>query len=144
MERPLWRILLAIGILVVALHRAAMAGVTLLADAEPVLLAGHVAEAGTALAVALGLWLGHRWTAGAILALGLAFGATALLEGFYLGVVPPAAAVAQVLVAAFAAGALALAVRRELHSPTVMGDADDPPDARRRRPEDHYPKRGEA
>jgi len=147
MERPLWRILLAIGILVVALHRLGMAGLALMGESTPVLLAAHAAEAAAALVAALGLWLGRRWTAPAILALGVAFGATALLDGFYLGVVPPAAAVAQLLVAVFAGGALALAVRRELTSPAILGDADDPPPSER--PEGHgrrdrSPRHGQA
>jgi hypothetical protein len=139
MDRPLWRILLPILVLVLALHRAGLAAMTLLGD-EPVLFLGHAAETLAALAVAIGLWLGHAWAGGAVLALGVALGATALLEAFYVGVRPPAAAVAWFLAAAVGAGALGLLIRRELRDPTVLGDADDPPGARATRPEDRYPR----
>lgn len=143
MDRPLWRILLPVLILVVAVHRGVLAVVMGLGDAPGVLVAAHVVEAALAVAAALGLWLGHTWVTGAILGLGVAIGATALLEAFYVGVRPPAAAVAQLVVAAFAAGALAVLIRRELVAPAVRGDADDPAHAERTRPEHRYPKRRE-
>jgi hypothetical protein len=144
MDRPLWRILLPILILVLALHRAGLAAFQVLGPAEEragVLLLAHGAEAVAAIAAALGLWLGRTWAAWAILALGVALGATGLLQAFYLGVRPPAAAVAQLLAAALGAGALGLLIRRELAHPAVLGDADDPEGAAARRSEQRYPRR---
>lgn len=141
MDRPLWRILLPILILVLGIHRAGLAAMALLGDLHASLGIAHGAEAVIAVAAAVGLWLGRAWSAGAVVALGVALGASALLEGFYLGVRPPVAAVAQLLVAALAAGALGLLIRRELRAPAVLGDADDPERAVPTRPEQHHPKR---
>lgn len=144
MDRPLWRILLPILILVLALQRAGLAAFQVIGPAEEraaALLLGHGAEVVAAVAAALGLWLGRTWAAWAIFGLGVALGATALLQAFYLGVRPPASAVAQLLAAALGAGALGLLIRRELAHPAVLGDADDPEGATARRPEQRHPKR---
>lgn len=112
MDRPLWQILLTIFLVGFALHRAALAAT--IGTLEPVLLIAYALETGTALVAATGLWLGRRWTPAAVVVLGVAVAATAILEGFSLGVVPPAAAISEVAVAAVATAALAWVMRREL------------------------------
>lgn len=126
MERPLWRILLPILLLVFAVNRGGSVAMALLGEASGLLAAAHSAESAAACAAALGVWLGRPWGAAFVLVLALALGATALLEAFFLGVRPAAAAIAQLIVVALGGGALALLMRRELIEPRRRGDADDP------------------
>ncbi|MDX1649396.1 MAG: hypothetical protein R3263_06040 [Myxococcota bacterium] len=141
MDRPLWRIFLPILILVLGIQRAGLAAMSFLGETHPLLGVAHGVEVVVAVVAAVGLWLGHVWSAGAVVALGVALAATTLLEGFYLGVRAPVPAVAWVLMYAIAAGALGLLLRRELRAPAVLGDADDPEDASPTRPEERHPKR---
>jgi len=61
-----------------------------------------------ALASAVGIWRGQRWTSGAVVALGIAVAATSIFEGFILGIVPYLRVVLVVVVALI--GAVSIAV----------------------------------
>lgn len=114
MDRPLWQILLPMFVLAFVAQRAALAFVGWEAGPGVALAAGHALEAAIGLTVAAGLWWGRRWVVGAILALGVSVAATALLGAFSLGALPALPAISRVLVAALAAGGLALFMRHEL------------------------------
>ena len=116
MERPLWQILLPLFALGFVLRQAAVAFAVGAGagGTEPVVLAAHGLQGVAALAFCVGVWQGRRWTIAALLALGAAVAATALLEGFVLGIVPPLAAVTTTLIAAVATAGLALVLRHEL------------------------------
>ena len=113
MHRPLWQIFLTIFVVGFALQRAAVASVLFLDGSSTALLAGYVFQCLAAGAAALGLWLGRAWAPGAILGVGVAVAATALL-GAMLGTHVPVVAVSEVLVAAVSAGTLFVVLRREL------------------------------
>jgi hypothetical protein len=53
----------------------------------PLLLIGFVLQVMCALAAAIGVWRNRRWAASAVLLLGASIAATALIEGFVLGIV---------------------------------------------------------
>jgi len=81
--------------------------------ASPVLLALFAAQAVCALAAAVGVWRGERWAAGLVIALGVAVAATAVFEGFVLGIVAYLYAVLIVVLAlAVALGVAAYLNRR--------------------------------
>lgn len=114
MHRPLWQIFLCLFLLAFIARRVAVAFLVRAEGFEPVLVAAYALQVAAGLAVVVGLWLARSWTIGAVLALGVLVGATALFEGFFLGLMPGVAAVSQLLVVAVATGLLVLLLRHEL------------------------------
>src|SRR5262249_50857922 len=95
-------------------HRAALGFVLYASQIDPALVAAYGLQAATALGAAVAMFFGRPWTVGVLLALGVMLAAASLLEGFWLGLRPPVAAVSEVMVIGLSTGALALAMRREL------------------------------
>jgi succinate-acetate transporter protein len=79
---------------------------------SPGLLILFVFQAVCALAAAVGVWRGQRWTAGAVVALGVAVAATSVFEGFILGIVPYLRVVLVVVAALVATMSIAAFVNR--------------------------------
>jgi hypothetical protein len=124
MDRPLWQIILTMLLAAVALHRL-VAGALLYADAS-VLLAASALQGVAAAVAAVGMWRGRHWVVGALIVLGVTVVATAVLAAFFLGIVPPLAAISQGLVAALAAGALAVIAHLEFREGGVPRESADP------------------
>ena len=65
-----------------------------------------------ALTAAVGIWRGQRWTAGAVVTLGIAVAATSIFEGFILGIVPYLRVVLVVVAALVGAASIAAFANR--------------------------------
>jgi hypothetical protein len=122
MDRPLWQVFLTLFVVAFVVPRGAIAGVVLLHGSASTLLIGYLCQTAAALLAAVGLWLDRAWASRAILALGFAAAATALVE-VVVGVRPAALAASQVLVAAVSAAILCLILRRAFGPPGAGGDA---------------------
>lgn len=114
MHRPLWQIFLCLLLLAFVLRRTAVAFLVRAEGLDPALVAVYALQMAAGAAAVAGLWWARPWAIGAVIALGIAVGASVLLETFYLGLVPPLAALAQLLLVALATGGLALILRYEL------------------------------
>jgi len=113
-DRPLWQILLPLMLVGLAVQRAAVGTALFAGELGSVIVVAYVLQGLAAVAAAVGVWLGRRWTVGALLTLGAMLIASALLEGFWLGVRPPLASVGEILIVTLSTGALVLVLRREL------------------------------
>jgi hypothetical protein len=122
MDRPLWQILIPIFLLGVAAHRAALGFALYASHMGPAVVAAYGLQIAAALVTALAIWQGRPWAAGVLLVLGMLLAATALLEGFWLGLRPPIASVGEVMMIALSTGALALVFRREFGSDPDRGE----------------------
>lgn len=114
MDRPLWQMILSFFLVAFAVHRGAAAAMAWLGEAHPALFLAFAAETLAALATAVGLWFGRRWVIFALVVLGIAIAATAILESVVIGAAAIPYAAARVLVAALGTGALAMVLRHEL------------------------------
>lgn len=111
-DRPLWRIIVPLVILSVAMHRAAAGAIVYLSEVPSGLVVGYGLQAMAALGVALGLFLGRRWTQGALILFGISLAGTAVVEGFLLGMGAAPMAASQVLVAVLLTVAGSMILRR--------------------------------
>ena len=118
MQRPLWQSFLSLFLVAFVVRRAAVVFLVRGEGPDAALVLAYALQGAAGLAAAVGLWWTRPWAIAAVLALGVAVGATVLLEGFFLGLLPRLAAVTQLLLAAAATGGLVLLLRREL------GEAD--------------------
>jgi hypothetical protein len=116
MDRPLWQILIPIFLLGVAAHRAALGFALYASHMGPAIAMAYGLQTAAALATALAIWLGRAWAVGVLVVLGISLAAAAILEGFWLGLRPPIASVAEMMMIALSTGALALVFRREFGS----------------------------
>ena len=113
MDRPLWQILIPIFLLGVAAHRALLGFALFASQLGATVALLYALQIAAAIATALAIWQGRTWAVAALLTLGILLAAGALLEGFWLGLRPPLASVAEVMMIALSTGALALVFRRE-------------------------------
>lgn len=127
MARPLWQILLPIFALAFALYRGALAAAIgpRAPHGSSLFFFAFAFQAAAALVVALGIWLGRRWAAGAVVILGVAVAATAILQVYAVGATAAFAAMSEVLVAALGTGALAYVLRREFGTVHPPGESRD-------------------
>jgi hypothetical protein len=72
---------------VYGVYAASFVPAMLVGPSVPGLLIGFVFQAACGLAAAIGVWLGRRWAAGAVVLLGASIAGTWLFEAFVLGLV---------------------------------------------------------
>jgi membrane protease YdiL (CAAX protease family) len=113
MDRPLWQIVLAFLLLFFAVQRGAVAAAGYLASGAPALTAAYAGSALASIVAALGIWLGRGWARGAVVALGIAVVATALLQGATFGAAAFPGTATEVILAALGTGALVMVLGRE-------------------------------
>jgi hypothetical protein len=81
MDRPLWRIVLAIVLLAFGLERGALAFAASASGPDAAVLCLAL-EAAAGVAAALGVFLAAAWAPASLIGLGVVLAATALLEAF--------------------------------------------------------------
>ena len=113
MDRPLWQTLIPLFLIGVAAHRAALGFALDATQMGTAVVMLYGLQTAAALAAAIAIWLGRAWAVGVLVALGTILGGAVLLEGFWLGLRPPIAAVSELLIIALSTGALAFVFRRE-------------------------------
>ena len=86
-DRSTALLLIAVALAGYGVYTAAYVPAMLVAPPVPLLLIGFVLQVVCALAAAIGVWRGRPWAAGAVVLLGVSIVATALIEGFVLGIV---------------------------------------------------------
>jgi hypothetical protein len=104
--------ILAVGLAGYGIYTASYVPGMLPGPSAPALLFLFVLQTLCALAAAVGVWRGQRWTAGAVVALGVAVAGTSVFEGFVLGIVPYLRVVLVVVVALVGAAGIAAFVNR--------------------------------
>jgi hypothetical protein len=112
MDRPLWRIVLAIVLLAFGLERGALAFAASGSGPDAAVLCLAL-EAAAGVAAALGVFLAAAWAPASLIGLGVVLAATALLEAFAWGIRPPLAAIGQVVATGIGCGVLAVLVSRD-------------------------------
>lgn len=113
MDRPLWRMILPLVILGYAVQRGAAVALAHLSEAPGALTAAFAVQAAALVALALGIFLGRRWTILAAGAFALAALGTALVQVAVVGPALVPRAVAEVTVAALVVAGVAWLVRHE-------------------------------
>jgi hypothetical protein len=121
MGRPLWQILLPIGLLSLAVHRAGALVIAFEQALPTVLVAAFAWQVVAALAVALGLYLGRRWTIGAAVVLGAALVGGALLQTLASGGADLPFALSRAVGAALGAAGLAWIANESFRPPHPRG-----------------------
>jgi hypothetical protein len=116
MDRPLWQMVLALLLVGFAVQRAAVGFVLLSGDVQPLMFVAYGLQVAAAVVTAVGMWLGRRWSIGALIVLGVALAATAILESLWLGVRPAVASAGEILVLALSIGALGFVLSREFRA----------------------------
>jgi hypothetical protein len=86
-ERPLTSILIAGVLAAYGVWHAIYAITMLPAPSSALLLLAFILQAVLAILAAIGVWRQRRWAAAAVLGLGAAVAATALVEAFVLGII---------------------------------------------------------
>ena len=86
-DRSAALVVIAVTLAGYGVYIAAYVPAMLVGPPMPFLLIGFVLQVVCALAAAIGVWRGRRWAASAVLLLGASIAATALIEGFVLGIV---------------------------------------------------------
>ena len=87
MDRATALLLITVALAAYGVYRASFVFALLVAPGSLVLLVAFALEMGLAIAAAVGVWRRRPWAPTAMVLLGAAIAATALLEGFVLGVI---------------------------------------------------------
>jgi|SRR5688572_20362622 len=122
MDRPLWQTLIPLFLIGVAAHRAALGFALHATHIEYAVVVLYGLQTSAAIAAAIAIWLGRMWAVGMLIALGVILAGAVLLEGFWLGLRPPLAAVSELLIIALSTAALSFVLRREF---APGGDRDE-------------------
>jgi len=86
-DRSTTLVVIAIALAGYGVYTAAYVPAMLVGPPMPLLLSGFVLQVVCAIAAAIGIWRGRPWAAGVVALLGVSIAATALIEGFVLGIV---------------------------------------------------------
>lgn len=87
MDRSTVLLLIALGLAGYGVYTALYIPAMLVGPSTPVLLVAFILQAVFAIAAAVGVWRGQRWTSGVLILLGATIAATQLVEAFVLGIV---------------------------------------------------------
>lgn len=111
MNRPLWRIMVHIGLLAFCIHRGAAAMVLHMSGVSPVLVLATVLQGVVGLYASMAIFFG-RGMVTAAMALGGSIALTAVLQLALLGGAAAPAAISQVFVAIIATAGFVFLIRR--------------------------------
>jgi hypothetical protein len=86
LNRSTTLLLIAIALAGYGIYRALFIPAMLVGPPVPLLLVGFLLQVMSGIVAGVGVWRGARWAAVAIVLLGASIAATALIEGFILGI----------------------------------------------------------
>ena len=107
-------LLIAVALVGYGLYRALFIPAMLVGPQVPLLLLGFLLQVMFGIVAGVGVWRGARWAAVAVVLLGASIAATALIEGFILGIVANLSALLEALVALVVTFLLGAYVNAEL------------------------------
>jgi hypothetical protein len=111
MNRPLWRIMVHIGLLAFCIHRGAAAMVLHLSGASPVLVVATALQVVAGLYASMAIFFGRAMVTSAMV-LGATIALTAVLQLAIVGSAAAPAAISQVFVAIVATAGFVFLIRR--------------------------------